>query len=236
MKHKILICEDEPAFLEGLKKEIAFLFDQEKQAYEFFCCESGAEFEETIKNQTPDLMFMDICLGDRDGLQLVEEYRKQGGSKVPVVFVSSMEDRVLEGYEVNALAFLYKRNYKDRLEKTIQRFLRDYAFPKRITIQGGGQVTVLDLREIYYLETDGRKTLVHTETDSLQSDLSIGAFSAELPEKFFFEVYKAVFVNLEHVSRIGDDEVLLENGDRVPMSRRKRKLVVQAVMQYIGGR
>ena len=190
MKHKILICEDEPAFLEGLKKDIAFHFDQEKQPCEFRCCESGEEFEEEIKSQTPDLMFMDICLGDADGLQLVEEYRKQGGSKVPVVFVSSMEDRVLEGYEVNALAFLYKRNYKDRLEKAIQRFLRDYASPKRITIQGGGQVTVLDLSEIYYLETDGRKTLVHTEKDSLLSDLSIGAFSAELPEKFCSRIFR----------------------------------------------
>lgn len=236
MKHKILICEDEPAFLEGLKKEIAILFEQEKKQCEFICCGSGAELEEEIKHQTPDLMFMDICLGDRDGMQLVEEYRKQAGKQVPVVFVSSMEDRVLEGYEVNALAFLYKRNYRDRLEKTIQRFFREYGEPERITIQGGGQITVLDLREIYYLEADGRKTLVHTETDSLQSDLSISAFSEELPGKFFFEVYKAVFVNLEHVSRIGDDEVLMENGDRVPMSRRKRKLVVQAVLQYIGGR
>lgn len=248
MGYKIIICEDEPLFMAGLKADIEEYFKQETTAYEIETCSCGAEFEEklglvakkgtaedSMPTTAPSLIFMDISLGDRDGVALIEKYRATGGSRVPVIFVSSMEDRVLEGYEVNALAFLYKRNYKDKLGRTIERFFREYSNSVNVTAKSSGSIAVLSLHDIYYVEADGRKTLVHTEKTEVRDDRAIGAFIKDFPENLFFEVYKCIYVNLEHITRIDDDSVQLDNGSAVMMSRRKRKAVMNAVMQYIGG-
>lgn len=235
MVYKILLCEDEPLFRESLRQEIAKRFEEKGVQCEFLCTANGAEFEKQIQTVTPDLLFMDIELGDKDGMDLIAAYRKNGGQKVPVIFVSGMEDRVLEGYEVSALAFLYKRNYRDKLERTLERFFKEYAEAVRITICAGSTVNVLGVQEIYFVETDGRKTLIHTGQGSLSEDKPIGVFMKELPETLFFEVYKAIYVNLEHIVRIDEDMVILDNGAKVVISRRKRKAAMAAVMQYIGG-
>lgn len=237
MVYHIVICEDEQVFAGQLKEKIASWFAKKEAGCEITCLCSGAQFDAFMKErEVPQLLFMDIDLGDADGVRKVEEYRMTGGRKVPVVFVSSMEDRVLDGYDVSALAFLFKRNYEDKLEHCLERFWKEYSSEMSYTITGNGIVSVVSVHDIYYVETDGRKTAVHTEQETLIEDRPISAFVVELPSDCFLEVYKCIYVNLEHVSRIDKETVILENGAQVMLSRRKRKEVMQAVMKYIGGR
>lgn len=233
MIFKIIICEDEPLFLEGLKSQIGNCFIKRNMQCEFLCCNSGTSFETIIQKMNPNLIFMDIGLGDADGMKLIEDYRKNHLGKAPVIFVSSMEDRVLEGYEVNALSFLYKRNYQDKLERTLERFFKEYADQAKLTIKGNGNITLIGIHDIYYIESDGRKSIVHSESLSVVDDRTITAFMEELPSNLFFEVYKAIYVNLEHIIRIDETKVILDNQEQVIISRRKRKPVMEALMRYM---
>lgn len=233
MNFKIIICEDEPLFLEGLKSEIEKCFGSRNLHCDFECFNSGAAFEASILKTNPNLIFMDIGLGDADGMKLIEKYRKNGLEKTPVVFVSSMEDRVLEGYEVSALSFLYKRNYKDKLERTLERFFKEYADQAKLTIRGNGNINLIGIHDIYYVESDGRKCIVHGASTTCIDDRTISSFVTELPMNLFFEVYKAIYVNLEHITRIDETEVILDSKEHVIISRRKRKPVMEAVMRYM---
>lgn len=264
MVYNIIICEDEPLFLAELKNEVDKYFDSVGATVSTVCCSSAAQFvksvgmedaqdcanrakdkaakaahanvNETANPEAISLIFMDISLGDGDGMKLIENYRERGGNGVPVIFVSSMEDRVLEGYEVSAFAFLYKRNYKDKLENTLNRFVKEYSASITLTAINSGNMEVLSLNDIYYIESDGRKTLIHKENGDTIDDRGIGVFIKEVPENMFLEVYKCIYVNVKHISRINDDTVSLENGTKVMMSRRKRKPIMNAVMRYIGSR
>lgn len=250
MTYNIIICEDEPLFLAELKNEVNKYFDAIGASVSIICCSSAAQFiqclglgdvtdnvgRRDIVDAEASLIFMDISLGDGDGMKLIGDYRDRGGNGVPVIFVSSMEDRVLEGYEVSAFAFLYKRNYKDKLENTLNRFVKEYSSSVTLTAISSGNIEVLSLNDIFYIEADGRKTLIHTEHGEVYDDRGIGVFVKEVPENMFLESYKCIYVNVKHISRINDDTVSLENGTRVVMSRRKRKTIMNAVMRYIGSR
>ena len=246
MTYEIIICEDELVFMTELKKVVEEFFTSVGSKVTIHCCSNGAEFEriagiEAGREPAADaigvsLIFMDISLGDSDGMKLIEKYRSCGGKDVPVIFVSSMEDRVLEGYEVNAFAFLYKRNYKDKFARTLNRFIKEYSVSVNITTVNSGNMEVISLSDIYYIEADGRKTLIHLAQRNVSDDRGIRQFINDVSENMFFEVYKCVYVNIKHISRINDDTVSLSNGEKVVMSRRKRKSVMSAVVNYIGSR
>lgn len=242
MNYQIIVCEDEPIFAKTLIQDIGALFEQEGDTMDVHLCQNGLDFRQAVDGNgeaepvKPDLVFMDIALGDADGASLIEDYRKGRGSRVPVIFVSSNEDRVLDGFEVNALAFLFKRNYKEKLERTMKRFFKEYGKRAMITVSSGGSVSFVAPQDLLYFEPEGRKTKLYTVEESLLDDLSVTAFSEKLPRDLFIEVYKGVYVNVSHISRIDEDLLRLENGQTVPISRRKRKTVLQAVMQYMGGK
>jgi len=236
-----LICEDEEKFAKGLRRQIETFFLGKKEEIQFCYLQNGAAFEKQLLLQDVsdeegfDLIFMDICLGDLDGIELIDRYRNKKEKKTPVIFVSSMEDRVLDGYEVNAFAFLYKRNYEEKLEKHLERFWKEYGCLAKMTIKNSEGLKLLDYRDVYSIEADGRKTLVHTLKDAFSDERAVGAFVQELPRERFQEVYKCVYVNVEHISRIDTDTLKLDNAQTVPVSRRKRKAVMDAVMQYVSG-
>ncbi|MGN1085129.1 MAG: LytR/AlgR family response regulator transcription factor [Lachnospiraceae bacterium] len=131
----LVICEDEPEFAEELKKELTAIFAQKQVECRICYCKSGQEFCAVAEKEEPiDLLFMDIHLGDADGVELVKKMNKSA-VKIPTVFLSSLEDRIAEGYDVNTFHFLFKSHYKEKLPALIERFLSEIHHQKTILIQ-----------------------------------------------------------------------------------------------------
>ncbi len=232
----IIICEDERNFAEELQQELGRVLQQKEVEYRICHCESGAAFRrEMEKEEAVDLLFMDLHLGDADGVELVKEQAKSS-IKIPTVFLSSLEERVAEGYDVNAFHFLFKRNYKEKLPALLERFLSEIYERKAIVIQDRDTVVRLQFAEIYYVESDNRNTAIHTAVSSYQEKSSIQNFAKQLPEELFIEAYHSLYLNIDHIRKVNPDTVLLDNDKELPVSRRKRKALMTAVMRRIRSR
>ena len=72
-----------------------------------------------IKEKKPDSIFLDVCLGNDSGFEVLEKIQNQ----TQIVFVSAYDDYALRAFEVNALDYLKKPIDKDRLALTISRLL-----------------------------------------------------------------------------------------------------------------
>jgi len=181
------------------------------------------------------LLFMDIHLGDADGVELVKEFN-QIGVKVPTVFLSSLEDRVTDGYDVSAFYFLYKRNYREKLTMILERFLKECYRCKTIVLNHQDTTVMLQFSEIYYAESDNRNTAIHTAVSCYQEKSSIQNFAKHLPEDIFIEAYHSLYINVDHIRKVNADSVVLDNDKELPVSRRKRKQLMAAVMRRIRNR
>ena len=83
MKSKILIVDDDWSILEMLK------FTLNTSGYEVVAAQNCDDFFKTAWLTKPDVIILDIMLGDRDGVQAYEELLTQGfDPKIPVVFLS----------------------------------------------------------------------------------------------------------------------------------------------------
>lgn len=175
---------------------------------------------------------MDIDLGAYDGVSIVRGFREQGKS-FPVIFLSAMEDRVLDGFEVKAFYFLYKKDYKNRLHEILEKYLNEYVYAGRIMVKDKDTVNVIYMNKIYWVESEDRETVLHTETGEMHAAEPMHSFAKKLDKEIFAEVYHCIYVNVDYVCRVDADSLLLDNGVVIPVSRRKRKEVMTAVMKRL---
>lgn len=232
----IVICEDEPLFAAELQKELEAYFTGKEIACKVCHCASGEAFRgELERGEAIDLLFMDIQLGDADGVELVREMNRSS-VHVPTVFLTSMESRIAEGYDVSAFNFLFKRNYKEKLPALLERFLSEIYHRKTLMVNDRDTVLMLNLAEIYYVEPDNRNTSIHTAVSVYQEKSSIQNFAKQLPEELFIEAYHSLYINIDHIRKVNMDSVVLDNDKELPVSRRKRKQLMTAVMRRIRSR
>ena len=232
----IVICEDEENFAKELQRELQMLLAQKEIDCSIFRCNSGAAFrQEMERGEATDLIFMDLHLGDADGVELVKE-QARNSVKIPTVFLSSMEERIAEGYDVNAFHFLFKRNYKEKLPVLLERFFNEIYVRKAVVLQDHDTVVRLQFAEIYYVESDNRNTAIHTAVSSYQERSSIQNFAKQLPEDLFIEAYHSLYINIDHIRKVNMDTIVLDNDKELPVSRRKRKALMNAVMRRIRNR
>ena len=232
----IVICEDECNFAEELQQELRAILAEKDTECRICYCENGAAFRrEMEKGEAVDLLFMDLQLGDADGVALVKELAGQS-IRIPTVFLSSLEERVAEGYDVNAFHFLFKRNYKEKLPALLERFFGEIYERKAVVLQDRDAVVRLNFSEIYYVESDNRNTAIHTAVASYTEKSSIQNFAKHLPEELFIEAYHSLYINIDHIRKVNTDTVELDNDKELPVSRRKRKALLRAVMRRIRSR
>lgn len=232
----LVICEDEPEFAAELAKELTAIFEQKQVECRICHCPGGQELRAVTEQEEPiDLLFMDIHLGDADGVELVKELNR-GSVRIPTVFLSSLEDRIAEGYDVSAFHFLFKRQYKEKLPALMERFLNELYQNKSILLQHHDTTVMLNFTEIYYVEPENRNTAIHTAVSCYQEKSSIQNFAKQLPEELFIEAYHSLYINIDHIRKVNMDSVVLDNDKELPVSRRKRKQLMTAVMRRIRNR
>ena len=229
---KITICEDESLFAQNLARELTSFFAKQSIETTITFCESCSSLQQTLTQEIPDLLFMDIQLPDCDGVETIRQLR-ECNEELAVIFLTSMEDRALDGYEVKAFDFLFKRIYHEKLPAILTRFLNERYYVNRIIIRESGSVTCLAVREIYWVEAENRNTKIHTQEDCFFDVEAIRHFADRLPETHFVEAYHCLYVNVDHIVWVDADSILLDNGSVVPVSRRNRKLVMSALMKRL---
>jgi two-component system LytT family response regulator len=82
-------------------------------------CRNGKEAVEAIREQSPDVVFLDIQMPEMDGFQVIQEVKVE---RMPVtVFVTAYDKYAVQAFEVNALDYLLKPFDHDRFDTTMQR-------------------------------------------------------------------------------------------------------------------
>ena len=132
---KISVCDDEKSFADGLIAEVSAFFSERNIECQFSYYEEGADFLKAIEeNNDTELIFMDINLITADGINVVSELRSKGIT-TPVIFVTSLENRAIDGYDVEAFGFVVKRSYKEKLPRILTKLYDKLYNKKTMTIQ-----------------------------------------------------------------------------------------------------
>ena len=209
-----IIIEDEPLAAEKLKgfiKKVDFLdllatFD------------NGAAAISYLNGSKVDLIFLDICMNELDGMQLMASL-----TSLPKIIITSAESQyALPSYEYRVSDYLLKPFGFDRLIKAVNKVADEMkkqtiAEPSFIFVKTEYRTERIDLNQIQYIVGMKDYLSIVLENKAIMTLTSFSAILQLLPASKFSRVHKSYIVALDKIKHIERNRIRI--GDElIPIS------------------
>lgn len=181
-----------------------------------------------------DIVFLDIIMCGLDGMKTAQAFRERAYDRI-IVFMSSSREYVFDAYDVEAFGYLLKpvddRKLRNVLRKAVLKTERHSQ--EFIIVSRERQKKKLFLDGIYYFEMEGRRIAVHGAEGIFTYYEQIGALEKKLRDKNFFRCHKSYLINLKYVDAYSRQEVILENGERIMIAKRRYEEFCQEILKFM---
>ena len=174
-----------------------------------------------------DIIFLDIEMGQEDGITVARRIRKID-KKVLVVYVTSHENYMMESFEIRPFRFLVKPVSEEQMEHCFQAAYEDISSSDSYFRYSYQRIShKIQIGEILYFESNRRKVKIITEKENfeLYGKLNDIEKSLERSKATFLRVHQSFLVNYRHIERLGYDFIVLNNGKRISISEDRRKSI-----------
>jgi two-component system, LytTR family, response regulator len=245
---KTILVDDEPRGIASLKKLLELNCPE---VAVIATCQHADEALSQFQLLSPDLVFMDIAMPEKNGIALLGELES-----IPfeVVFISAHSSFMNQAFKFSAVDYLLKPVDEDLLMEAVKRATARIAQKNSGSQQSPGQVIdallhniqqqnagqkmklcipsvkgfqVVEIKDIIYCEASGNYTAFHfTNRNTILASKPLNIYDELLSDSNFTRAHKSHLVNLEHVKEYIKGEggsLLLSNGAEIEVSRRKKE-------------
>ena len=253
MNLRTLIVDDEPLARERLK----LLLHEEPDIEIVGECGNGTRTIDFLRFNSVDLLFLDIQMPERSGLEVAEELGMVG--MPATVFVTAYHEHAVRAFEVEAIDYLTKPVEPQRLKLTLERVrkaleaktalltqtqftaaLREMRhtteqprqYLNRILVKNGAKDIFVPVPSIEWIEAADYYCGLHRNGRTLMLRDTITELAAKLDPEVFLRVHRSAIVNLNHVTAIyregpEDGTVVMTDGQKIRMSNAGRLRLIQ---------
>lgn len=116
-QYSVVIVDDEPLARKFLKSSLEPYGDLAVIAE----CENGRSALEVIREQKPDLVFLDIQMPGLNGFDVIRSI--QAEHMPQIIFVTAYDEYAIDAFDANAIDYLLKPITDDRLSRAVKRAL-----------------------------------------------------------------------------------------------------------------
>ena len=194
---------------------------------------SGEAFLENWPSKSYDLVFLDILMEGISGIEVARKIRETD-SECLLIFISSSKEYALQGFEVRAFDYPLKPLSEERFQKTMDLCQNELAKHIRyIEVKESRTLVKIPLNEIIYTDYYNHYIQIHTAARLIRSYQQFDVFSPLLlcyPQ--FLCCYRNCIVNMDHVDSVDKHDFVMENGERVPITRGNRNSIYQQYADY----
>lgn len=229
---RFLFCDDDAVFLEFFMDRTEKVLKQMGQLAELIGCSSGKELVEELEKARADGIFLDIDMPGISGFQAAEIAGSRQ-ERPAIIFVSQLDHLVYDSFEYSPFWFLRKNDMEElpkllrKLVKYIDDRYRSYYFEYK-----GQKVSAL-ISDILYFESSSHNITLYTQENVWRYKGRIGAISDELEKYHFVRCHVGFLVNCRHISLVQTGNLVLDSGQRIPVSRQRQKETGLKFMEYM---
>jgi len=230
---KIAICDDEEIIIRNTAAMIkSLLADSNMCSITSFS--SGEELPRKHCTEKYDIVFLDIEMNGMSGMETAREIRKFD-SKVIIVFLTNYPEFAVEGYEVDAYRYLVKNQPEYVFEKQFKSIFEEYFQKyKLFEISGKSTKSYIYLKDICSFEILNKRISVHTLTDTLDFFGKLSDIEKQLKnDRLFVKLHKSFLINISHITAICVTDIIMANGQKVPLSRNYKKQIIDNYVSYM---
>ena len=213
----------------------------------------GVEAVAAIRDQHPDLVFLDVQIPGMSGIEVLE----RAAADVAVIFTTAHDEYAMMAFELGAIDYLRKPFGKERFLRALERArphldARRARTPEsvslterlaaaasstlaaepltRLFVRDRGQVIPLQVADIVRCEADGDYVAVHAGGRRHLIYVNLSDLASRLDPTRFIRVHRSHLINLDRVSAMAPFdasrlEVRLADGSKVVASRAGTQLL-----------
>ncbi len=182
-----------------------------------------------VKENQPDLVFLDISMPNMSGIQLanllLEKY-----PKIKIIFTTAYDEYALEAFDVNAIDYLLKPIRRERLFKAVKKLLPEQENEAFYVLKDGNKTLKIAIDEIILLHSDNKYTEVHLMEKTLLSADSLKVFEENYPQKFL-RIHRSTLINPKYLKSLEQQQqqmtVTLVSSDITPEVSRRHQAEIK---------
>jgi two-component system LytT family response regulator len=242
---RILLIDDEAAARNTLRRMLADIAPEIKVEAEANNIELAYEL---CMEHKPDLVFLDVELGNEKGFSLLE---KPNIPPFKVIFVTAHEKYSLQAIRCSALDFLLKpvdpeelKNAitkataavdKDDIAKRLETLLHNLYHvekeKKKLVLKTFDQIQIIDVKDIVQCISDKNYTIFSMADGArLMVSKNLGEYEEMLSDYGFFRIHHSHLVNVDFISKYDKKNggvLVLKDQSQVPVSLRKKNILLK---------
>lgn len=227
---RIAICEDDPKDLDYLCGFLRRYHASLATDADVFST-ANSLLEACLSNDY-DIILLDIELPDLTGYQAAKTLAKNHSDHPLIIFTTKSTAYSIRGYDV-AFQYLVKPIPFSKFCSVMDEAIRVKS-PQKFSFVCQGDTFFVPIQDIYYVEVLKFTTTIHCKTQDYHTRLALKKAAAELEPVGFFRTHNSFLVNMRHVDRISADTAYLSNGDKVPISRARKKEFNLSLHKFLG--
>lgn len=221
-------------------------------------CGDGASAVAAIRNQSPDLVFLDIQMPAMTGMDVVATI---GAARMPAtIFVTAYENYAVRAFEANAVDYLVKPFSRERFQQTLQRAKARLAaaaadhertaslqvlqaldhlrhrddYLERIPVRVDEHVVLVPVDDIVWIKANRNTVNVHVAQRVYELRETMATLAARLDPRHFARVHRSAIINVRRIKTIhpwfnGHHVVTMDTGQELRMSRYQHETFMRLV-------
>jgi len=220
----IAVCEDSNTDRKTICTIIETFLRSQRIDGTVFAYDSAEKFISAIEGKKLrfDIVFMDIIMGDMNGMTCARLIR-QWDKLVKIVFLTNSTEYVYEGYEVNASGYLLKPLGTAKVTACLQKAIDEVQglSKETIAVTSGGVKRRIPIDDILYLESRRNhvEIVLAAPNERLVVYTRLDEFTQRHPSKMWIRPHKSFIVNFLYVEEYASDSFVLRDGTVIPISR-----------------
>ncbi|BBF43913.1 two-component response regulator [Lachnospiraceae bacterium KM106-2] len=232
MKYRIVICDDEEMILKVNQLYLQEIAKRAEIEIEILTCKTGEEVFRQASKGMIHIAFLDIDMGNENGIQIAVELKKQFPD-IQVIFITGHKEFALSAFEVEAIGYLVKPIDPAKLEHQLKKAVnliilsKNRIARKTLLITEENVKKKLPQYKIKYIEKQGNRCVIYMLNSVHYTYCSIGKMLEELDD-YFVQINQGFIVNRDYVAEIIKNEVVLKNNVRVAMGRKFARSVKES--------
>jgi two-component system LytT family response regulator len=239
-----ILVDDLPIALQLLKDDITI---HHPEIEIIGTAKSVVEASKILQKTQPDILFLDIMLGDGTGFDILEIVPNL---KSKIIFVTASDEFAIKAFRFAAIDYILKPYSQEDLSTAIEKATNQIApetaqlevlkqnltsnnNPKKISLATSEKIMVVSLDEIIRCESDNNYTTFYLENNSKILVSKTLKYYADLLTEFnFLRVHQSHLINIKYIKEFIKSDggyLVLNDKKTIPVSVRKRSEVLEAL-------
>ena len=212
---------------------------------------SVVEAAKLLQKKQPDILFLDIMLGDGTGFDVLEIFPNL---KSKIIFITASDAFAIKAFKFAAIDYILKPYSDEDLAFSIEKAQRQIQpdkqqlnilqeavaapnkTPSKISLHTSEKIIVVNIADIIRCKSDNNYTTFYFNDNSkILVSKTLKHYADMLKEVSFLRVHQTHLVNIKYIKEFIKSDggyLILKDKSNIPVSVRKRNEVIATLKSY----